>query len=132
MAKERRKIRVGEVVSDKMDKTVVVAVRWSRRHPLYGKAVQRITRLYAHDGQDQCHLGDLVRVEETRPLSRLKHWRVVEVVKHREIPDIKPVEIDRELLAETEAQPLPVEEEDPIDEGTDEIQPVATEEEKSE
>ena len=131
MSKERRKVRVGEVVSDKMDKTVVVAVRWRQRHPLYRKAVQRITKLYAHDGQNQCHVGDLVRVEETRPLSRLKHWRVMDIVKRREIPEVKPIELDRKLLAETEAEPLPVEAEEPADEEVAEAQD-AVAEEKSE
>jgi len=131
MAKERRKVRVGEVVSDKMDKTVVVAVRWRQRHPLYGKAVPRISKFYAHDGENQCTLGDLVRIEETRPLSRLKHWRVIEVVRHREIVEVKPVELDRELLAETQAEPLPVDEEETAAEEIAETEPV-TQEEKSE
>lgn len=131
MAKERRKVRVGEVVSDKMDKTVVVAVRWRQRHPLYGKAVPRISKFYAHDGENQCTLGDLVRIEETRPLSRLKHWRVIEVVRHREIVEVKPVELDRELLAETQAEPLPVDEEETAAEEIVETEPV-TQEEKSE
>lgn len=125
MAKERRKVRVGEVVSDKMDKTVVVAVRWRQRHPLYGKAVPRITKFYAHDGESRCRLGDVVRIEEMRPLSRLKRWRVIEVVRRREIAEVKPVELDRELLAETEAEPLPVEE-TTAEEAT-ETQPVAQE-----
>lgn len=131
MAKERRKVRVGEVVSDKMAKTVVVAVRWRQRHPLYGKAVPRISKFYAHDGENQCTLGDLVRIEETRPLSRLKHWRVIEVVRHREIVEVKPVELDRELLAETQAEPLPVDEEETAAEEIVETEPV-TQEEKSE
>lgn len=113
MAKERRKVRVGEVISDKMDKTVVVAVRWRQRHPLYGKAVQRVTKCYAHDGENRCRVGDLVRIEETRLLSRLKHWRVIDIVEHREIAEVKPEELDRELLAETRAQPLASDEEEP-------------------
>ena len=139
MAKERRKVRVGEVVSDKMDKTVVVAVRWRQRHPLYGKAVPRISKFYAHDGENRCKLGDLVRIEETRPLSRLKHWRVIEVVRHREIAEVKPIELDRELLAETQAEPLPTVEEKPLlaDEEETTAEEVAetepaTQEEKSE
>ncbi len=131
MTKERRKVRVGEVVSDKMDKTVVVAVRWRQRHPLYRKAVPRISKFYAHDGENQCTLGDLVRIEETRPLSHLKHWRVIEVVRHREIVEVKPVELDRELLAETQAEPLPVDEEETAAEEIAETEPV-TQEEKSE
>ena len=116
MAKERRKVRVGEVISNKMDKTIVVAVRWRQRHPLYGKAVPRISKFYAHDGENTCRLGDLVRIEETRPISRLKHWRMVDIVERRDIAEVKPEELDREVLAETLAQPLAVEEESPEEE----------------
>jgi small subunit ribosomal protein S17 len=77
-----RKTRVGEVVSNKMDKTIVVAVVRRVPHPKFGKIVKRTKKLYAHDEQNQCALGDLVRVEETRPLSRLKRWQLVEVLKH--------------------------------------------------
>lgn len=76
-----RKTRVGVVVSDKMDKTVVVAVEDIRRHPLYGRSVRRTTRLKAHDETNECRVGDEVRLMETRPLSRTKRWRVVEVIR---------------------------------------------------
>jgi len=76
-----RKTRVGVVVSDKMDKTVVVAVEDIRRHPLYGRSVRRTTRLKAHDENNECRVGDEVRLMETRPLSRTKRWRVVEVIR---------------------------------------------------
>ena len=77
-----RKTRVGEVVSNKMEKTIVVAVVRRVPHPKFGKIVKRTKKLYAHDEQKQCTIGDLVRIEETRPLSRLKRWRLVEVLKH--------------------------------------------------
>lgn len=77
----RRKIREGVVVSDKMDKTAVVAVVRLKRHPLYGR-VHRVTRhLQAHDEGNECHVGDRVRIMETRPLSRHKHWRVLQIVE---------------------------------------------------
>lgn len=76
-----RKTRVGVVVSDKMDKTVVVAVEDIRRHPLYGRTIRRTTRLKAHDENNECRVGDEVRLMETRPLSRTKRWRVVEVIR---------------------------------------------------
>jgi len=72
---------VGEVVSDKMDKTVVVIVKRLTRHAKYGKVIRRITRLKAHDENKECQIGDQVRLVETRPLSKDKHFRVVEVVK---------------------------------------------------
>jgi small subunit ribosomal protein S17 len=77
----RRKTRTGVVVSNKMDKTVVVAVERRLRHPVYGKVVRRNPRFYAHDGKNECNEGDLVRIAESRPLSKTKRWRVVEIVK---------------------------------------------------
>ncbi|MGH8866857.1 MAG: 30S ribosomal protein S17 [Actinomycetes bacterium] len=76
-----RKIREGLVVSDKMQKTVVVAVEDRVTHPLYGKVIRRTEKLKAHDEAETCHVGDRVRLMETRPLSATKRWRVVEVVE---------------------------------------------------
>ena len=100
----RRKVRLGEVVSDKMDKTVLVAVRWQQRHRLYKKSIRRITRFFAHDRDNECRIGDMVRIEETRPLSRMKKWRVVEVVQRREVAEVKPAELDEGLLTEEREQ----------------------------
>jgi small subunit ribosomal protein S17 len=77
----RRKVREGIVVSDAMAATVVVAVVERVRHPKYGKTVQRTKKLYVHDAEDSAKVGDRVRVQETRPLSKLKHWRLTEVVE---------------------------------------------------
>ena len=76
-----RKTRQGVVVSDKMDKTIVVAITTRVRHPLYGKIVKRTTKLKAHDEENACGIGDTVKVMETRPLSKDKRWRVVEIVE---------------------------------------------------
>ena len=76
-----RKVMVGTVVSDKMDKTVVVAVKTSVSHPMYGKTVKRTYKLKAHDENNECQTGDKVKVMETRPLSKDKRWRVVEVME---------------------------------------------------
>lgn len=76
-----RKVMVGTVVSNKMDKTVVVAVKTSVRHNVYGKTVKRTYKLKAHDEENVCQIGDTVKVMETRPLSKDKRWRVVEVVE---------------------------------------------------
>lgn len=76
-----RKVRTGVVVSDKMDKTVVLTVQQTVRHPLYGKIYKRNAKLHAHDENNDAHTGDLVRVMETRPLSKTKRWRVVEVIE---------------------------------------------------
>ncbi|MBI3648422.1 MAG: 30S ribosomal protein S17 [Actinobacteria bacterium] len=77
----RRKVRTGVVVSDGMDKTVLIRVDRSFRHPLYQKTVKRSSKLAAHDEQNEAHVGDTVRVMETRPLSKTKRWRVVEIVE---------------------------------------------------
>ena len=83
MSEERgmRKTRVGVVVSDKMDKTITVAVKYRVRHPLYGKIINRTTKLKAHDEKNECGIGDTVRLMETRPLSRDKRWRLVEIIE---------------------------------------------------
>lgn len=79
--RKRRKLRTGVVVTDKMDKTVVVRIDRQVRHPLYGKIVRRSSKLAAHDEANDAHVGDTVRVMETRPISKTKRWRVVEVVE---------------------------------------------------
>ena len=76
-----RKVKVGKVVSDKMDKTMVVAVEDSVKHPLYKKIVKRTKKLKAHDEKNECKIGDRVEIMETRPLSKDKRWRVVEIVE---------------------------------------------------
>ncbi len=80
-ARNARKVRVGQVVSDKMQKTVVVAIERRVPHPVYGKMVTRTTRLKAHDEENSAKVGDTVRIMETRPLSKDKRWRVVEIVE---------------------------------------------------
>ena len=76
-----RKTRIGKVVSDKMDKTIVVAIETSVKHPLYKKIVKRTYKLKAHDENNECSMGDKVKVMETRPLSKEKRWRLVEIIE---------------------------------------------------
>ena len=73
--------RIGVVVSDKMDKTIVVAIRTRVKHPLYGKIMNRTNKIKAHDEENQCGIGDTVKIMETRPLSKDKHWRLVEIIE---------------------------------------------------
>jgi small subunit ribosomal protein S17 len=80
----RRKVRTGVVVSDKMDKTILVRIDRQVRHALYGKTVRRSSKLTAHDEENDAHIGDTVRVMEVRPLSKTKRWRVVEIVQRAE------------------------------------------------
>ena len=89
----KRKIRLGRVVSDGMDKTVVVVVETPKRHPLYKKTLRRAVRYKAHDEKNQCGLGDIVKIVETRPLSKQKRWRVAEVITKGEVVEVKPEDI---------------------------------------
>lgn len=81
MERNLRKARVGKVVSDKMDKTIVVAIEDNVKHPLYKKIVKRTYKLKAHDENNECNIGDRVKVMETRPLSKDKRWRLVEIIE---------------------------------------------------
>ena len=76
-----RKERQGIVSSNKMDKTITVAVKWKEKHPIYGKFVKNSTRFMAHDEKNECNIGDTVRIMETRPLSKNKRWRLVEIIE---------------------------------------------------
>ena len=76
-----RKVRVGMVVSDKMDKTVVIAIEDNVKHPVYGKIIKHTLKVHAHDENEICGIGDKVKIMETRPLSKTKRWRVVEVIE---------------------------------------------------
>ena len=76
-----RKIRIGVVSSNKMDKTVTIAVERKVKHPMYGKFVNKATKFHAHDEKNECSIGDLVKIMETRPLSKTKRWRLVEVIE---------------------------------------------------
>ena len=83
MTEERalRKTRVGMVVSDKMDKTVVIAIEDNVKHPVYGKIIKHTLKVHAHDEENTCGIGDKVKIMETRPLSKTKRWRVVEIIE---------------------------------------------------
>ena len=81
MERNLRKERIGVVVSNKMDKSIVVAVERKEKHPMYGKFVKKTTKFVAHDEKNECSIGDTVRIMETRPLSKTKNWRLVEIVE---------------------------------------------------
>lgn len=76
-----RKERVGIVVSNKMDKTAVVAVKWKEKHPIYGKFVNKTKKFHSHDEKNECNIGDTVKIMETRPLSKTKRWRLIEILE---------------------------------------------------
>ena len=81
MERNLRKERVGIVSSNKMDKTITVAVKWKEKHPIYGKFVNKTKKYHAHDEKNECGIGDTVRIMETRPLSRTKRWRLTEIIE---------------------------------------------------
>ena len=90
---EKRKTRIGRVVKNRMDKTVVVAVNTPKRFPKYRKTITWATKYMAHDEKNECRIGDMVRLVETRPLSRHKHWRVAEIMTKGEVAEIQPQDI---------------------------------------
>ena len=90
---KKHKTRAGRVVSNKMDKTVVVAIETPKRHPLYKKTIKRVVKYKAHDENNECRQGDMVRIIETRPLSRQKRWRVAEIITKGEVAEVQPKEI---------------------------------------
>ena len=81
MERNLRKERVGVVVSNKMDKTIVVAVKWKEKHPIYGKFVNKTRKFHAHDEKNECGIGDTVRIMETRPLSKTIRWRLTQIIE---------------------------------------------------
>ena len=107
MARSMRKVRTGFVVGTKMENTAVVEVPWKQRHRLYGKQVGRVSRFYVHDQNSLCRLGDVVRIEETRPISKTKRWRLLEIVQSHEVPEVSPIELEADLDIGTVAAAAP-------------------------
>ena len=99
------RILQGVVVSDKMDKTVVVNVARRKQHPLYRKVINRSRRFKAHDAANECNVGDVVRILETRPISRDKRWRVIEILERGDVAEVSPEDIGRTLEEEVQAAP---------------------------
>ena len=93
MSFERRKVKVGTVVSEKMDKTIVVSTQWRQPHRLYKKNVRKWRRFMAHDENNECTLGDTVEIVETRPMSKVKRWKVARIIQKSDLADIQPGEI---------------------------------------
>lgn len=122
MAKTMRKTRVGFVVGTRMDKTAVVELVWKQRHRVYRKQMRRVTRFYVHDPESQCRVGDTIRIEETRPISRTKHWRLMEIMTRRQVADVRPIELESDAVVATEAEledQIMVDEDDDLTDSTD-------------
>ena len=103
MAKTMRKVRVGSVVSTRMDKTAVVELVWKQRHRVYRKQMRRVTRFYVHDPEGQCRIGDTVRIQETRPISRTKHWRLLDILARRAVAEVRAIELEGDAVIEPAA-----------------------------
>ena len=107
MAKEMRKVRTGAVVRAGMEQTAVVEMVWKQRHRLYRKPMRRVTRFYVHDPLNQCRVGDMVRIQETRPISKTKRWRLLEILHRRQVAEVQPIELETDIdaaIAEAEAE----------------------------
>jgi small subunit ribosomal protein S17 len=102
MGEQRKKVFLGEVVSTRMQKTITVKVERRLRHPVYERVVKRSKKFHVHDEHNQCQLGDLVRIIETRPLSKTKRWRVLEIVRRRTGTAVMPVVIPEEQENDTD------------------------------
>ena len=138
MAKAMRKVRTGSVVRTKTDKTVVVEMVWKQRHRLYRKQVRRVARFHVHDPLNQCQLGDTIRIQEVRPVSKTKRWRLLEILERRQVADVKPMDleadaeiedttVDEAVVAEGVAADAPVDEAAAVEVVVDEAAPeVAT------
>jgi len=97
VARSMRKVRVGAVVRTNQDKTAIVEMVWKQRHRIYRKQMRRVARFYVHDPENQCRLGDTVRVEETRPISKNKHWRLIEILERRQVADVRPMDLEADV-----------------------------------
>ncbi|MEC8959614.1 MAG: 30S ribosomal protein S17 [Chloroflexota bacterium] len=143
MAKSMRKVRVGAVVRTNQDKTAIVEMVWKQRHRIYRKQMRRVARFYIHDPENQCRLGDTVRIEETRPISKNKHWRLLEILERKQVADVRPIDLETEVgqeitqprivAAEARAEAA-AEEETPVEEelGVEEAEPELEDEEQEE
>ena len=147
MSKEMRKVRTGTVVRTKSDKTTIVEMVWKQRHRLYHKQMRRVARFYVHDPLSQCQLGDIVRIQETRPISKTKRWRLLEILERHLVAEVRPIELESdaavilapeeeteteeivdEAAAEEESEDDDTEDEDESQEESEEDEPEAADE----
>ena len=147
MSKEMRKVRTGTVVRTKSDKTTIVEMVWKQRPRLYRKQMRRVARFYVHDPMSQCQLGDIVRIQETRPISKTKRWRLLEILERHLVAEVRPSELESdadvilapeeeteteeivdEAAAEEESEDDDTEDEDESQEESEEDEPEAADE----
>lgn len=141
MAKYMRKVRVGAVVRTNQDKTAIVEMVWKQRHRIYRKQMRRVARFYIHDPENQCRLGDTVRIEETRRISKNKHWRLLEILERKQVADVRPIDLETDVgqeitqprIVASEARAVAAAEEGtPVEEeaGVEEVEPEPEDEEQ--
>ena len=133
LAKAMRKVRTGTVVRTRMDKTAVVEMVWKQRHRLYQKQVRRVARFQVHDALNQCLLGDVVRIQEVRPISKTKRWRLLEILERHQVAEVRPIELESDAAAGVAAEQIDADEEAELEsladlEGEDEQALLADEE----
>ena len=104
VTRARHKVRTGFVVRVKQEKTAIVEMVWKQRHRLYRKQMRRVARFYVHDPENQCHVGDVVRIEEIRPISKTKHWRLLEILERRQVAEIRPIELEGDAVTVVEEE----------------------------
>ena len=114
-----RKVRTGSVVRTKQDKTAIVEMVWKQRHRLYRKQMRRVARFYVHDPENQCRLGDVVRIEETRPISKTKRWRLLEILERRQVAEVRPIDLEADAAAALSEAPANAEDDDDPDDAED-------------
>jgi len=132
VARSMRKVRIGAVVRTNQDKTAIVEMVWKQRHRLYRKQIRRVARFYVHDPENQCRLGDTVRIEETRRISKNKHWRLIAILDRKQIADVRPIDVEtdigqditqpRVVAAEARSEAAGVDEFDTVIETSDETE----------
>ncbi|MEE3141551.1 MAG: 30S ribosomal protein S17 [Chloroflexota bacterium] len=104
MAKSMRKVRTGSVVRVSIDRTAVVEMVWKKRSRLYRKQVRQLARFMVHDPENKCLVGDTVRIEETRPISKSKHWRLMEILSRRQVADVRAIDLESDAVMVTTAE----------------------------
>ena len=122
MAKSMRKVRTGSVVRVSMDRTAVVEMVWKKRSRLYRKQVRQLARFMVHDPESKCLVGDTVRIEETRPISKSKHWRLLEILSRRQVAEVRPIDLESDAVMETTAGESQDDEQDTEDESSSDEQ----------
>jgi len=122
LAKSMRKVRTGSVVRVSMDRTAVVEMVWKKRSRLYRKQVRQLARFMVHDPESKCLVGDTVRIEETRPISKSKHWRLLEILSRRQVAEVRPIDLESDAVMETTAGESQDDEQDTEDESSSDEQ----------